>query len=105
MANPKKNQYLQNRQDLFSAGEEVGRQQVTDMFVHVLSDYSIMGNKKLRPEEIEKVVAETSTRLSYFWEAWTKSQEGDYKQEELDRDCVNPSLLSGSNRSLRGIRT
>lgn len=84
------NSYLDKKnakeQALLHIGEEIGRQQVTDMFVSILKDYSIMGNKKLRPEEIAKVVDESSRRLSQYWEAWTGSVEADYQQEMLDRD-------------------
>lgn len=84
-------------QDFLEVGEKMGRQQITDMFVHVLTDYSVMGNKKLRPEEVAKVVNETSERLQYFQEAWQKSPEADYKQQQLDagmRESVPAELFS-----------
>lgn len=81
------------KQAFLNIGVECGRQQATDMFITVLADFEIMGNKKLRPEEQEKVLRETEKRLRYFFEAWEKSQEADKYQEELDtllRDAVPP---------------
>lgn len=84
-----KNDYLAREKEKqrihIEIGQDLGWQQMTDMFVHVLTDYSIMGQKKLRPEEVANVVNETSKRLSYFRLAWTTDVEADAKQEELDK--------------------
>lgn len=73
------------RQTLLDVGVKTGRQQVTDVFLIALADYEVMGNKKLRPEELEKVLHKTEELLSYFHTAFEKNDEADYFQEKLDK--------------------
>lgn len=87
-----KNGYLEKRsamhQACLDAGLQTGRQQATDMFFLALADYEVIGNKKLKPEEIEKVLHKTEELMRLYHPAFTKDDEADYYQEKLDAELA-----------------
>lgn len=70
-------------------GVKCGRQQMLDMMSLVLRDSEIMGKDTFGKDRLLKVVKGIDEYLSYYAEAWGKTDETDYYRTRLDDALAN----------------